>query len=104
MSAFPWAQHPGQVDFSLLYQQRLPLLRRAYERFRKAPPASFSHFCQAEQDWLEEYALFMAIKAQFGNGLGPVWRRNKISTVFYSMNFTANGMRCAHMPGKRALK
>lgn len=73
VSAFPWAQHPGQVDFSLLYQQRLPLLRRAYERFRKAPPASFSHFCQAEQDWLEEYALFMAIKAQFGNGPWTSW-------------------------------
>ena len=73
VSAFPWAQHPGQVDFSLLYQQRLPLLRRAYERFRKAPPASFSHFCQAEQDWLEEYALFMALKAQFGNGPWTSW-------------------------------
>lgn len=71
--AVSWEQRPDQVDFRLLYRQRLPLLRRAYERFQLAPPAGFSRFCQAERDWLEDYALFMALKAHFGGGPWSDW-------------------------------
>ena len=71
--AISWAQQPDQVDFSLLYRQRLPLLHRAYERFQIAPPADFLPFCQAERNWLEDYALFMALKAHFGNSPWSDW-------------------------------
>lgn len=73
--AISWGQCPDQVDFHLLYQQRLPLLHRAYERFRMAPPAGFSRFCQEEQDWLEDYALFMALKAHFDDAPWGDWPR-----------------------------
>lgn len=73
VNAVDWGSHPDQVDFSVLYQQRLPLLRCAFDRFRQNPPEAFDAFCQAEADWLEDYALFMALKAHFGGGSWTLW-------------------------------
>lgn len=60
---------PGLVDYGKLYEHRLPLLRRAYARFDGG--AAFERFCRAEAAWLEDYALFMAIKDANG---GVSWR------------------------------
>lgn len=68
-----WGARADQVDFALLYRQRLPILRKAYERFRVAPAADFGAFCDAESDWLEDYALFMALKGHFGGGAWTEW-------------------------------
>lgn len=73
LDGIPWGRQPDQVAFPLLYRQRLPLLYRAYERFRQAPPPEFSRFCRAEAEWLEDYALFMALKQHFGNGPWTDW-------------------------------
>ena len=68
-----WGERADQVDFALLYRQRLPVLRKAYERFRVAPAADFGAFCDTESDWLEDYALFMALKGHFGGGAWTEW-------------------------------
>lgn len=68
-----WGARADQVDFALLYRQRLPILRKAYERFRVAPAADFGAFCDTESDWLEDYALFMALKGHFGGGAWTEW-------------------------------
>ena len=73
VDAVNWGERPDQVDFALLYQQRLPVLRKAYERFRVAPAEDFGAFCDAESDWLEDYALFMALKGHFGGGAWTEW-------------------------------
>ena len=61
---------PGRVDYAKLYQNRLPVLRRAFARFDVAG-ADFVAFCTQQSDWLEEYALFMALKDAHG---GAGWR------------------------------
>lgn len=58
------------VDYGKLYEHRLPVLRRAFARFTAT--AAFAKFCDAERDWLEDYALFMALKDAHG---GDSWRR-----------------------------
>ena len=60
---------PGRVDYGKLYAHRLPVLRRAFERF--CPTEDYRQFCVAQADWLEEYALFMALKDAHG---GVRWR------------------------------
>lgn len=62
---------PGRVDYGKLAQRRLPLLRQAYARFDPADPV-FAAYCRRESDWLEDYALFMALKDANG---GVDWRR-----------------------------
>lgn len=93
LDAICWEQRPDQVAFCTLYQQRLPLLRKGYERFCQAPPASFARFCQAEQDWLEDYALFMALKIHFGNGPWSDWpeplrMRNPDALTYWRQHLT----------------
>ena len=60
-----------QVDFELVIATKMPLLRRASDRFKvHASPEEeqkFQHFCNCQNDWLSDYALFMALK-QAHNG------------------------------------
>jgi 4-alpha-glucanotransferase len=56
-----------KVDYGALYRLKWPILRRAYDRFRKAgEPAweigPFSGFKAKQAGWLEAYATFQALK------------------------------------------
>ena len=73
LDAQSWGSNPEHVDFALLYETRLPLLRRAFARFSQAVPADFDEYAQQESAWLPEYALFMSVKAKFGNGPWTDW-------------------------------
>ena len=68
-----WGENPAHVDYALLYETRLPMLRRAFARFLRSTPADFGEYVQQESAWLPEYALFMALKAHFGNGPWTEW-------------------------------
>ena len=57
-----WDSDSEEIDYALLYEQILPVLRRAYEGFKLKKPSDFRKFCTAQKDWLPDYALFMALK------------------------------------------
>ena len=59
-----WGE-PGRVDYGAMYHCRLPLLERAYDRGRDLRKAPFAAFREANP-WVEDYALFMALKRKFG--------------------------------------
>lgn len=60
-----------KVDYDFVHRSRQALFRKALDRFAAHPPADFAAFCDG-QDWLEDYALFMAVK-QAHHGL-PLWQ------------------------------
>ena len=62
--SLPWGEDPRRVDYALLYRQRRAVLRKAAERLLSAPPADYAAFCRENAFWLEDYALFTALKAQ----------------------------------------
>ena len=66
-----WGCDPEQADFALLYETRLPLLRKAFRRDNPGP--AFEAFCREEACWLDDYALFAAVKASFGDIAWPLW-------------------------------
>lgn len=57
-----WGKEPGRVDYHALYQGRLPLLRKAFSRFDDTQ--MLMQFRKGNQDWLEDYALYSAVKAE----------------------------------------
>lgn len=57
-----WGGDPGRVDYGLLYAVRYPVLRRACARLLTENRPDFAAFCREQADWLEDYALFMALK------------------------------------------
>ena len=56
----------GKVDFGKMIDFKLPLLKKAFENFRRTDDGqlaeNFRFFCQSNAFWLEDYALFRAIK------------------------------------------
>lgn len=69
-ASFPWGSNEHYVDYGVMYESRYPLLKKAYARFVKDVPEEFETFCDEEAEWLEEYALFMALKDANG---GVAW-------------------------------
>lgn len=57
-----WGDDPEHVDYGTLYRGRFGVLRRAVRRLEKARPAELAAFCKEQSSWLNDYALFMALK------------------------------------------
>lgn len=72
-SDIDWESAPNDINYGVLYQKRYPVLRRAAERFLLSPPEDFEPFCQANTFWLEDYALFMALKSLHGGAPWQEW-------------------------------
>ena len=58
-----WCDREDKVDFGLQYQNRLKILRLAYDRFRDYE--KLDAFCNENQAWLPNFALFMSLKDHF---------------------------------------
>ena len=65
VEAVSWSGQEDRVDYGILYENRGPVLYKAYERFLGMPNRAFHQFIQRQQDWLQDYALFMALKEEF---------------------------------------
>ena len=63
---------PAKADFGKLYENRYPALRRAYERSQSRPQDALQAFA-AKTPWLNDYALFMALKSHFGGVMWTQW-------------------------------
>lgn len=70
---------PIKVDFGVQYVWRNQMLERAYAKFVFAPSdyaelhGAFATFKDAENDWLDDYALFMALKSAHGGLPWNLW-------------------------------
>lgn len=63
------------VDYSGLYEKRLPILKKAFLRSKIEMDADFVKFSE-EHTWLSDYALFMALKDYFGGVSWDHWEDN----------------------------
>lgn len=63
--SFDFGDDPGRVDYGRLYQNRLKLLRLACGRFDFGD-WDYQGFCYRCGWWMDDYALFMALKAAHG--------------------------------------
>ncbi len=67
----------GTVDFGPVIRLKTALLERAFERFRAHAPsdqrAAFERFCADQAAWLDDFALFMALKEAHGLRPWPEW-------------------------------
>ncbi len=54
----------GAIDYGWLYATRFDVLRQAYARF--TPNQRYYYFWRQNREWLDDYALFMALKVHYG--------------------------------------
>ena len=74
LDAADWGADPCQVDYGAIYNSRYELLRAAYKAWRAGCaglhgcryyyPDDYYAFTLANEDWLDDYALYMAIKTE----------------------------------------
>ena len=85
LKAEPWGDDPKQVDYGTLYTSRYKVLRTAYAAWRKACkglhgcsdyfPDDYYAFTLSNEAWLEDYALYMALKVANGMKNWVEWER-----------------------------
>ena len=71
--SFKFGRNASRVDYGALYSARFELLRKAFNRSGIEKNDSFQKFVKKNSFWLEDYALFMAVKSSFGNKSWIEW-------------------------------
>lgn len=61
----------NKIDYEKLYYNRYPLLKKAFSRF--VPNDAYNSFVCDNANWLNAYALFMALKSAFGGAPWYKW-------------------------------
>ena len=64
------------VDYEKIYLSRFKVLRIAYERSNIKDNKEFQKFKENNAVWLEDYALYMAVKNSFGGASWIEWRED----------------------------
>ena len=57
--------NPRYVDYGRIYESRFTVLRKAFQKGYPRDKAAVESFCK-ENPWLDNYALYMAVKSHFG--------------------------------------
>lgn len=73
VEALEWGNDPVRVDYEMLYQNRLSLLQLACERGWERDRVAVQAFARQNEDWLKDYALFMALKRHFNMAAWYAW-------------------------------
>ena len=74
IDAVCWGEKETLVDFGCLYRERVKLLKKAFHRF--TPDADYEAFVAENENWLADYAVFMALKEEYNGKTWLNWEEN----------------------------
>lgn len=69
-----WETEADDINYGVMYQKRYPVLRKAAKKFLSCPPDGFAVFCQENDAWLSDFALFMALKDMHDGAPWSEWQ------------------------------
>jgi 4-alpha-glucanotransferase len=76
------ASAPTVIDYDAVIPFKHRLLEKAWSKFSAGPRAdlraSYDRFCNDQSHWLEDYALFRALRAKFENAYYLNWPRELV--------------------------
>jgi len=79
------ASSPTAVDYNTVIPFKHGLLEKAWNNFSKTGPAelraAFEQFCQEQAHWLEDYALFRALKFRYKGAYYLQWPAELVQRV-----------------------
>ncbi len=67
-------REPNRVDYGLLYQNKMKILRMAYNAAKEEIGEELRSFYKENYNWLREFSLFMALKSKNGGGSWLKWK------------------------------
>lgn len=68
-----WGTDPEKVDYGKLYDNRFQVLGKAAERLLAKNDPEYARFSLENCYWLDDYALFMALKSSYGGAPWSDW-------------------------------
>ena len=85
--AVDFGDEGGTIDYEKLYQSRYPLLRKAYQRSNISQNPDYQKFLEENRWWLDDYALFMAVKDRFDGAPWNEWAQDIRLRYGYAMDY-----------------
>ena len=76
-----------QVDYYKIYLNKEIILRKAYTRKNLISSQDLEAFVQKNQSWLEDYALYMALKKHFDHRAWEFWDENIMHRYPETLNY-----------------
>ena len=73
-----WGGDPEKVDYAKIYENRFQVLRLAFRRGREPLKEELAAFRKENAAWIENYALYMAVKNSFGMVSWSEWPEEDI--------------------------
>jgi 4-alpha-glucanotransferase len=71
VSNLDFGNDPVKVDYGKLFVERIPLLKKAYEKGKDKYKEGITKFWLKNEYWVEDYALYMILKYKFDHR--PYW-------------------------------
>lgn len=71
--AYDFGGNDRYVDYEKIYRSRFKILKTAYQRSKIGDNKEFQKFKDGNAMWLEDYALYMAVKNSFGGASWIEW-------------------------------
>ena len=73
VESYKWADSDDEIDYARLYRQRFEVLRKAFGRSEHKDSRGYADFIKENEQWIDDYALYMAIKADHNNREWLAW-------------------------------
>ena len=71
-----WGEDPQRVDYARIYSLRFPVLKKAFRAFldgKGEMDKAYLAFLEKNRSWLEDYALYMALKFRQNGAPWTLW-------------------------------
>ena len=90
--AYDFGKKTDVIDYEKIYNARYQMLRKAYKRCDLASDRGYAKFARSNAFWLDDYALYMAVKDSFGGAGFTGWdedirKRDKKALVIYKEKY-----------------
>lgn len=74
VESFSWVEEDQcLISYELMFENRFRVLHKAFENSPHATTKEYKQFLKEQADWLDDYALFMAVKLHYENADWSLW-------------------------------
>lgn len=73
LMGWDWGDNPASVDYAKIWESRYQVLHRAFRAGIHGNRGDYREFCGENRFWLDDYALFMAVKASLNHVSWQEW-------------------------------
>lgn len=90
-AAYDFGADPVRIDYEKIYNERFKMLRKAFKR-ADLSDKGYIRFCSSNRFWLDDYALYMAVKNSFSGRSfiewdEPIRKRKKSALEAYKNKY-----------------